>query len=370
MASSPVRIGVIGCGQISRAHLGTYQKLGPDLVQVVAVCDILEDVAHDAAKQFGVPDVYTAFRKMLERDDIQAIDVCLHNNLHRPATEAALAAGKHVYCEKPMAGSYADAVSMLQSAKKAGLKLHIQLATLYSKETRAAKELIAAGELGEVYHARATGHRRRGRPFVDGYGTNNFVQKRISAGGALYDMGVYHISQMLYLLGNPKVARISGKTYQKIDMDPARRQSSGYDVEELGLGMVYFENGATLDIIEAWAINLDKIEGSVLVGSKGGVRLNPFGFFRSFGDLDISGTADLDQAGFRWGNVRGDAHLYASSQAHWIAVLQGKVELLPTAEIALSTMLISEAIYMSEKLGRDVTADEVLKASKSTAVVI
>jgi predicted dehydrogenase len=367
---APVRIGVIGAGQISKAHLGTYQKLGPDLVQVVAVVDILEDVAKDAAQRFGVPDVYTDFRKMLARDDIQAVDVCLHNNLHRPATEAALAAGKHVYCEKPMAGSYADAVSMLESAKKAGLKLHIQLATLYDKATRAARELIKAGELGEVYHARATGHRRRGRPFVDGYGSNNFVQKRISAGGALYDMGVYHISQMLYILGNPKVARVSGKTYQQLDMDPARRQSSGYDVEELGLGMVYFENGATMDIFEAWAINLDKIEGSVLVGSKGGVRLNPFGFFKSSGDLDLSATADLDQASFRWGNVRGDAHLYASSQAHWIAALQGRVELLPTAEIALSTMLISEAIYTSDRLKRDITAQEMLQTSKSTAVVI
>src|SRR5258708_13750069 len=109
-----------------------------------------------------------------------------------------------------------------------------QMFTLFLKETGAAKELIEAGELGELYHARSTGFRRRGRPFVDGYGTANFVQKRHAAGGALYDMGTYHIAQALFLLGNPKVERIAGKTYQKIDMDPKRQASSSYHATELG----------------------------------------------------------------------------------------------------------------------------------------
>jgi predicted dehydrogenase len=304
----------------------------------------------------------------LARKDIDAIDVCLHNNFHMPATVAALDAGKHVYCEKPMAGSYTDAKTMLDKAAAVGKNLHIQLATLYSNETRAAKDLIDAGELGEIYHARSTGHRRRGRPFVDGYGTPSFVQKRNSAGGALYDMGVYHISQMLYLLGNPKVERITGKTYQKVGMDPKRQEISGYDVEELGMGFVRFQGVTTLDIIEAWAINLDSFEGSYLVGSKAGVRLDPFGFFRGLGDLDLNSTANLGSARSRWGSVRGDGEVYGNSQRHWIAALQGEVALLPTKDIALNTMLISEGIYLSQKLNREVTADEVVNASVSTAV--
>ena len=99
-------------------------------------------------------------------------------------------------------------------------------------------------------------------------------------------MGTYHIAQALFLLGNPKVERVTGKTYQKIDMDSARQASSSYDVEELGLGFVRFAGDVTLDIIESWAVHLDTIEGSSILGSKGGVRLHPFGFFRSFGNLD------------------------------------------------------------------------------------
>src|SRR3954454_2638429 len=246
-SSSPIRVGIIGCGQIAQLHLTQYSKMAREDVCVVAAADINEACARVSAEKFGVPNVYTDFREMLKRDDLDAVDVCLHNNFHRPATEAALRAGKHVYCEKPMAGSYADAAAMLETAKQTGKKLSIQLSTLYANETRAAKELISAGELGELYFARSTGWRRRGRPFVDGYGTPTFVQKRNSAGGALYDMGVYHIAQMLYLLGNPAVTRVSGKTYQKTSMDEKRRSTSGYDVEELGMGLVRFANDTTLD---------------------------------------------------------------------------------------------------------------------------
>ena len=368
-----VRIGIIGCGQIAQQHLTNYASI-PD-AEVVACADILPSAADTSAAKFGIPHVYYTAGEMLKRDDLDAVDVCLHNNLHMPGATAVLESGRPCYCEKPMAGAFADAAKMLETAKAAKLPLHIQLAGLYRDEVRAAKDLIDAGELGDVYHARSAGHRRRGRPFVDGYGKPSFVQKQNSGGGALYDMGVYHISELLFLLGNPAPDRITGKTYQKIAMDEKRRKEAGYSVEELGTGFVRFANGdLSLDIIEAWAIHLDQMEGSVIVGSEGGVRLGPpFGFFKSVGDLDVNGTASLGAANYRWRKLRtedGDTDLRASSQSHWIAHLQGKTDLLPTAEIALNTMLISEGIYLSEKLGREVTADEVSELSKSTALTL
>ena len=85
----------------------------------------------------------------------------------------------------------------------------------------------------------------------------------------MYDMGVYHLAQVLHLLGNPAVERISGKTYQEIGMDEARRAASGYNVEELGLGFVRLAGNITLDIIESWAILLDGMQGSVDPGLRG-----------------------------------------------------------------------------------------------------
>ena len=359
----PIRIGLIGAGQRAQQHLENYQEIPG--AEIVAIADINEPLSQSVAARFDIPNVYTDYQRLLQRDDLEAVDICLHNNLHRPAAVAAMEAGKHVYCEKPMAGSYADAKIMYDAAQDLRRKLYIQLFTLFRPETRAARLLIDEGCLGELYHARSTGFRRRGRPYVDGYGTSTFVQKRHAAGGALYDMGVYHIAGLLYLLGNPDVTRITGKTYQKTPMDPAREKSSGYDVEELALGFVHFTNDITLDIIESWAIHLDGFEGSSIVGTLGGVRLEPFGYYHNIGDLEINSTADLDQIAYRWKNVHNGGDVYDSAGHHWVAALQGRVDLLPSAELALNTMLISEGIYLSTRLGREVTADEVRERSVS-----
>jgi len=368
MSADKVRVGVIGTGQIGKYHLNNYAKI-PE-AEVVAVADLNEAEANRVAGIHNIPNVYANFRELLQRDDIQAVDVCLHNNFHQPVTVAALEAGKDVLCEKPMAGAYADAETMYKRAQQLNRKLSVQCANLFAKETKAAKSLVDAGQLGRIYHARSTGFRRRGRPFVDGYGSPTFVQKQNSAGGALYDMGVYHIITVLHLIDNPDVLRISGKTYQETAIDPKRLELSNYNVEELGLGFIRLADNVTLDIIEAWAVHMDSFEGSSIFGSEGGIRLQPFGFFRSVGDLDLSASANLDGFDFRLHNVRENGVAYDSPQEHWIAALQGRVPLLPTAELALNTMLISEGIYLSEKLGREVAAEEVRELSKSTAVQV
>ena len=368
MSTEKIRVGIIGVGQIGKAHVREYQAIPG--AEIVAVADINEAEATRVAAANNIPHVYTSFREMLKRDDIQAVDVCMHNNFHMPATVAALEAGKDVFCEKPMAGSYTDAARMLATAKATGRNFNIQVRNIFDIETKAAKLLIDEGHLGNLYHARSTGFRRRGRPFVDGYGTPTFVQKQNSAGGALYDMGVYHISTMLFLLGNPDIQRISGKTYQETAIDPDRFAKSGYNVEELGLGFVRMAKNMTLDIIEAWAVHMDGFEGSSIFGSEGGIRLKPFGYYRSIGDLDLNSTVNMDALKWRLHAVRENGDAFDSPQEHWIAGLQGRVPLIPTAEIALNTMLISEGIYLSTTLGREVTAEEVGEMSKSTAVNI
>ncbi len=367
-AQERVRVGVIGVGQIGKHHLDNYRKI-PN-AEVVAIADVNVAEATRVSKLYGVPNVYTDFRQLLARDDIQAVDVCVHNNYHMPISVAAFEAGKDVFCEKPMAGAYVDARRMWETAQATGRKFGIQFVTMYANETKAARLLIEGGELGKLYHIRSCGHRRRGRPYVDGYGSPTFVQKQHSAGGALYDMGVYHISTLLYLIDNPQVVRISGKTYQETAMDDARRAASGYNVEELGLGFVRFAGGMTMDILEAWAVHMDKFDGSMILGSEGGLRLEPFGFYRSLGDLDLNMTADMDALDWRLHAVRGEGDTYDGPQQHWIAALQGRVPLMPTAACALNTMLISEGIYLSDRLGREVTADEVLEHSVSTSIMV
>ena len=186
----------------------------------------------------------------------------------------------------------------------------------------------------------------------------------------MYDMGVYHIAQMLYLLDRPGILRISGKTYQETGMDAARREKSGYDVEELGLGFVRCKDGLTMDIIEAWAIHLDPFEGSSVVGAKGGIRLQPFSFHTTMSEVEADVTFQVDKTDWRWHQLDENQDAYDSPQQHWIAALQGRVELLPCAELALDTMLISEGIYLSDRLDREVTVEEVADESTSTAMKV
>ena len=149
MADKP-KIGMIGCGQIANMHLQAYQELP---VEIVAAADIDETALARAAQEYDIEHAVTDFRELLNIEEIQAVDVCLHNNLHAPVTIAALEAGKHVYCEKPIAGSYADGLAMVEAAGRTGRMLAMQLFTLFSLETKAAQRLIQEGLLGDLYYS-------------------------------------------------------------------------------------------------------------------------------------------------------------------------------------------------------------------------
>jgi predicted dehydrogenase len=361
-----VKLGIIGAGQIGKSHLRKYKEI-PE-ARMVAVCDVNEAEARRVAEEFKIPHVFTDFRKLLAMPEIAAVDVCLHNNMHAPVSIAVMEAGKHAYCEKPLAGSYVDAKRMVDAAEKTGRMLHMQLSTLYGMDTRVAKRLIDDGRLGRIYYAKSSAYRRRGRPYVDGYGTSSFVQKAIASGGALYDMGVYHIGQILYLLGNPAVKTISGATYQETGMYDDRRKNGKYDVEELGIGLARLEGGVTFFVEEAWAIHLGGTDGSKIAGSKGGITLQPFAYHTTESDMEMNAGVDFGAAEFRWNTCFPESAFFKGTQEHWVAALQGKCKLLPTAKIGLSTMLVSEGIFLSQKLGREVTPDEVMKHSVSTAL--
>ena len=120
-------------------------------------------------------------------------------------------------------------------------------------------------------------------------------------------------------------------------------------------------------IEESWAIHQESAPGSVVCGSKGGVRLDPFGYFTTLCDMPMNATLDLKGTHARWHSCGDSRDAYDSPQQHWIAALQGRVELIDTAGVALNTMKISNGIYLSQKLGREVTGAEIARLSKSTA---
>ncbi len=381
-----IRVGFIGTGVISHRHMANYEKIPG--IKVVACCDIDKKVLDAWGEKYGIPekDRYTDYRDLLARDDIDTVDVCVHNNLHAPLSIAVMRAGKHCFCEKPMAASYIDAKTMYEASKVYKKELAVQVNTVFTPTSRIARKMVEAGELGKVYYARSTGIRRRGRPGCDMKGLSpNFYSKEVAGHGALFDMGIYHISQLLYILGLPELERVSGSTYQEIDIDPRLLEGREFGVEELGLGFAKYKGNLTFEMAEAWAINLDTFGDPVLCGSKGGFRFYtdpkgqriagnppPLGikYFKIDDenrnidiDLGINENIMLEQSIDPTLRYRYEQH------AHWYAYLQGIIpERIQTQEITLKTAQLSEGIFLSGKIGREVTADEIDSLAESTAM--
>ncbi len=354
---SKVRIGIIGTGQIGKHHIHTYSAI--EDAEIVGLCDVRLDEATRVAQQYNVPYVTSDYHELLRRDDIDAVDVCLHNRLHMPVTIDALEAGKHVYCEKPMSWTYAESKQMIAAAERTGKKLAIQLGTIFEPETRAARRLIDEGYLGRLYYVKCTTYRRRNRPFVDGYGSAQFVTRETAGGGVLLDMAIYSLGRMLYLTGAPEVLTVSGAAYQETGMYEERRRSSGYNVEELGIALVRLAGGMTMFLESSWAIHSGEPEGDCLMGSKGGVRLAPFTYYTTLADMEMDGVFDLKTADWRWHQVDSTAEAYDNPQKHWVWALLGRVPLIDSAQYALRASQIIEGVYLSAQVGGEVTAAQI-----------
>ncbi len=379
-----VRIAFIGCGVISHMHMASYVKM-PN-VKVVAACDIDREKLDAWCEKYGVENRYTDYREMLKRDDIDSVDVCVHNNLHMPLALAVLRSGRHCFCEKPICASYADAkrlYSVWQELKeKTGVELAVQISTVFSPITRMAEKMVKNGELGHVYYIRCLGHRRRNRPGLDSDLSVDFYNRELAGHGAVFDMGVYHIGQMLHILGLPKLERVSGSCY----LEPARNekmlQGREFGVEDLGVAFAKFENNLTFEFMESWALHVDDVGSSFIAGSEGGLRFvmnpNPYGgmnpdlkFITTRQDRDI----DVDLKVSDWENKFYENKLYPETKYgdnnfdHWIAYLTGELEeRIDTALITLRTAQFSEGIFLSSQLGREVTAEEIETLSKSLAM--
>ena len=351
--SDKLKVGIIGTGIIGKSHVRGYQSMLND-VEIVAVADIDESEAQQVAQEYDIPHVFSDYCDLLKIDEIDSVDVCLPNFLHAPVTIAALEAGKHVYCEKPMAKTGPEAIAMYEAAQRTGKKLSVQMATVFTKETQIAKYLIKADALGNVYYVKTSHYRRRGRPYVDGYATPHFVQREKAGGGTLLDTAIYNMARMVYLLDNPEIETVSASTFQELDMDEERRQDSGYDVEELGTGFVRFNGGVTMFVEEAWAVNMDGGEGDRIMGSKGGIKLNPFTFYTDLYDMDADVTFDIDAYERRMRSLGYTGDGYESSQQHVVWSLLGRVEMIDTGAIGLTVARITEAMYRSAEQKKEI----------------
>lgn len=370
-----LRVAIIGCGMIANsAHFPALNILREEgLVDVVGVADIRGEVAAETAKRHHVPNWYVDPQKMLDELKPEFVAVCTPNMYHKEWTIKALQAGAHVACEKPIALTVADAQEMWATAKACGKQLFPCQCMRWRNYMQQSKELVASGELGDVYFSDIEFIRRIGIPTW-----GMFHMKEHNFGGPFCDLGVHLIDSLLWIVGDKKVETVSGSAYTKIanqgeDILLSIAESGAYsgiftprpydyhefNVEDFATGFMRLEGGMSVNFKFSWAINLPTTNlDMVICGDKGGLSVNKEKLYKNIGRYQ----SECDMKWFDNGLYKGvpfEQHRYMYRNI--INTLAGKEEYLIKEHQNIEVTKAIECFYKSAALGREVSAAELGK---------
>lgn len=341
-----IRCGVVGLGVGRRRHIEGY-RTHPN-AEVVAIADTDPKRIQDVGDAFHIKGRYPSLTEMLKHEKLDVVSIATPNLYHKPQTVEALRAGCHVLCEKPMALSAEDAEDMIVTAKECGRRVMINFSSRTSEEAVAMKAAVDAGMLGHIYYARSTWMRRRRLPGFGGW----FGQKALSGGGPLIDIGVHRLDLALWLMGFPKPTWVMGSTYDYIAQDIAKREGKKFDVEDLAVAMIKFENGATLELEASWCANIKEREhlSTRLLGTKAGILHHNIGdVYDSFAELY------LEKDGCQYDMMLHPPVPNAKSNMyHFVDAILNDRPHMAGPEEGLEVMKILDAIYKSAELGEPV----------------
>lgn len=352
----PLRAGIIGCGGIAQeGHIPALLAAG---VEIGAVCDANGARALDVARRFDVTAVDTTPEQLLARPDLDLVTIALPNALHAPVAVAALEAGKHVLCEKPMSIGSAGAEAMVAASRSSGKLLSVNQHKRFDRTALAMRDAVARGDLGEVYLADVQMIRQNGIP---GYGSW-FTNRDLAGHGALFDIGVHMIDLALFVLGFPEVVAVKGYLSGQLGARGVGlgswgidRSSSGrYDVDDTATATLTLAGGAQIRLHVAWAAFAPSEERVTLYGTRGGADRSggtengehpPLRFFGAGAGGSIV-DLPLDSA------VQGDGGFKGAIASFVRAVREGE-PLLVLPEQTLVTTRILERIVESATAGTE-----------------
>ncbi len=335
-----LRVGVIGLG-MGRAHIAGYQK--HPQAEVVALADLDTARLEKAGAEVGVKALYTSVDSMLRKEKLDVVSVATPNKFHKSLTVAALKAGCHVLCEKPMAMNAAEAREMLATARKVGKRVMINFSFRFTEQSWALKRQVETGILGDIYFGRTVWHRRRGMPGFGGW----FGTKKLAGGGPLIDLGVHRLDLALWLMGHPKPVWVMGSTYNPIATARAKQEGKTFDVEDFAVGMIKFANGATLEVEASWAANIAERElmETRLLGTEGGLlqRNRNEGY-----EFDAQIFVEREGCQFDM-NLHPPVPGAPSAQGHFIDSILARKPHTATGEEGLMVMELLDALYESAR---------------------
>jgi predicted dehydrogenase len=346
----PLRVGIIGCGGIAMVQVEHIKKCAG--VSLVCGADIKPAALDRMRERHGVTRLYEDFNVMLKEvgDDVDAISVCTPNGVHRDAAIAALNAGKHVLCEKPMAMSAAQAQEMADAAKANGVEFIIGFQLRYEAKSKVLRDMIAAGVFGKILYVRAQALRRRGIP---NWGV--FGQKELQGGGPMIDIGVHILEASHSIIGSPKPISATGNTFtymgdKKSDVvsEWSDWDYKTYTVEDLAVGMIRFETGTMLTIESSFVAHIEKdIFNLQIFGEKAGAIWDGTKIYTDYNNLMINASP----------SYIGNWDVWDYKMQHFVDVARGERVNEAPAEAGVMVQKMLDGVYKSAAVGHEVQID-------------
>ncbi len=334
MARKTIRVGLVGVGAAAQIiHIPTLKKT--EGIELIALCDRDPEKASRVAQKFQIPHSTGRLEELLDLDGLDAVDICTPNFLHSPMALAALEAGKHVFCERPLARSADEAAAMAKAAKKSDRVLMCAVSHRFRPDAQLLRTFVAKGDLGEIFFAKAGWLRRK----TDWDSDEWRRQKRESGGGVVLDLGFQMLDQSLWIMGSPKVLSVTASVH---------RSSKG-EVEDSATAFLRLENGATLTLELTWGLLMEKDFAYVnLFGSGGAALLNPLRIHKGMHGSLVNVTPSLEA----------QRHQYRQSVdaqiVHFADVLRKGVKPIGAADEIVPVMELLDAIYRSADQGKEV----------------
>jgi predicted dehydrogenase len=297
MTKPRLRIGLIGTGFMGKAHVFGFTSAPrvfelPFDLDLHTVADITPEAAESARRTLGFAHATADWRTIIADPEIDLVSITAPNALHKEMALATIAAGKHVYCEKPLAPLAQDALEMMQAAEAKGVKTQVGFNYLCNPMLQTAREMIAAGELGEIRGYRGL---HAEDYMADPSGPFTFRHDP-AGGGALADIGSHALATAEFLCG--PIARVMGDCVTKIGSRPdGRGGTRAVTVDDVGRAFLRFDSGATGSIEGNWIATGRKMQHDFEVyGTKGALAFSQ----ERFNELNYFSTGDRKgRQGFR-----------------------------------------------------------------------
>lgn len=271
-----LRIGIIGTGGIADSHINSYKKQ-PD-VEIVAGADLIPGKAEKFFKDQEVEaKAFTDYKEMVDTMNLDAVSVCTYNRTHAECTIYALEHGLPVLLEKPMTVTLEEAIAIREAEKKSGKIVSVGFQPRFDANMQMIKKIVQSGELGRVYYVQTGGGRRHGIPVS---WSETFIENDKAGLGALGDIGCYSIDLVMNALGNPKPLTVTGTATDYFGTTPEAYSQVGkpecakkFTVDDFASAYIRLEGGIILDFRIAWYMHLDTPGDTIIMGTKGSLRI-------------------------------------------------------------------------------------------------